>query len=173
MSGGRFVPNETYMHDAAKRVVAQWFRQSQDERYHVRVGDVVARTNRGAPSHGVYLEYPIGTNGEGAYPCWDEVFDRSPPGQPLDLTDGIDWVPSVDFLKQHGIRTQCVCDVMLLNKGSASVAVEVIHKHPTPDWKIAFLDSQDIRLVEVKASAVLRRTKPPLELPLYVRRGRR
>ena len=160
-----FVQRESYMHDAAKRVVAQWFRDSQTSGSTVRVGKVSARTSRMSGAHGVYLEYPIGDQGEGVDPCWDESFgyyDRD-----------LSWVPSVDFLASRGIRVRCVCDVVLIHKGVASVAIEVVHKHPTPAWKRAFLAQQHIELIEVRAQAVLYLMSCPAKLPLYVARGGR
>lgn len=166
-----FTPNESYMHDAAKRVVAQWFRDSQTPLGGVHVGDVYSRTNRFVGSKGVYLEYPIGTEGQGVCPCWDEAYD--PPSGSLmgESLEDLDWVPTVEFLRAKGVRTKCVCDIMLLHKGSASVAIEIVHRHPTPMWKRLFLSKWDIKLVEVKAQAALHFTKAPKSLPFFVPRG--
>lgn len=140
-----FAPNESYMHLAAKKVLAEWL-------------DAGLLPPIACRDSGYWLEYPIGIGGEGVNPTWDEVEFWEHRGME---------VPVVADLNAHGIRVACVCDVGIRHKGMLGAVVEVVHSHPTPGWKRDFLAYHDVDLIEVEAAAVLRHTKRPDQLPLW------
>lgn len=163
------IGRESYMHRAAKEVVARWLRASievegKGERVHM--GTIVAQPNRGAPFYGVHIEYPITADGVGVSPVWDEA--GWPGCGSFEDYDGT--CPTAETLIAAGLRVACVCDIALWHKGWCTDIIEVVHKHPTPKWKIDFLRRVGVQDIwEVKAEWVMRQTARPTHLDLEQR----
>lgn len=139
-----FKANESYMHLTAKEVVAGWLREVQDLG-ECDIDPVSCRTNRRGVNRGVYTEYSIGINHEGADCVWDETI-AGPSG-----TQDFDFCPTPKYLLAKNYRLACVCDIAVLHKGTIGCAIEIIHRHQTPRWKLDFLERLHIPVHEVCA----------------------
>lgn len=49
----------------------------------------------------------------------------------------------------------CICDMVLIERGTVTTAVEVVKTNPTPPWKIAWLRSHGVVVYEAAAEAIL------------------
>jgi hypothetical protein len=154
-----FIENESHMHRQAKRLVADWLRSMTEPDAACRMPPIWSRPNRSGPMRGVYVEYPIGLEGQGIAPVWDE--------SPLAPEEGGEFCPTFGDLKRWGVAVACVCDIAILHKGMVAQVVEIVHKHPTPDWKRNFLHNRDVEVIEVSAAAVMHMCGRPDALPLY------
>ena len=156
-----FIHTESNMHRAAKEVVAGWLREITPVDDYCSLPPVHSRPNRSGPMRGIYLEYPIGFNREGLNPVWDESIWL--PGGPIE-----DYCPTVEELSARNIRVACVCDIAILHKGNVFQVIEIVHKHPTPRWKLDFLRRHDVEVIEISAKAVMHMCNRPTLLPLYI-----
>ncbi|WP_424140279.1 hypothetical protein [Roseomonas chloroacetimidivorans] len=151
------IGRESYMHRAAKEVVAGWLRDVAAEAgydEYTRLGPLSWRVNRPGPSWGIWLEYPF-TDARGGSEVWDEEFGD---------TGDCPWqdaLPPIVDGKVLGERVAAVADIAIQHKGCIIWAVEIVHKHPCPIHKRAFYDHHHIGLIEVRASWVMRQTKRP------------
>lgn len=165
----RFKVVESYLHKAAKDVVVGWLRAAAEKADGgmdwFEVSPVKCRTNRGAPGYGIWPEWPItaGPTHYGIEFVWDEVwpFDRA-----VDLACDV-VPPKPDDLIQRGIKLAAVVDIGVMHKGRLGCAIEIVHRHPVPEWKRALLEKNAIPLVQVCALAVLKQIEPRPFLPLW------
>lgn len=154
---------ESYLHRAAKQVVVEWLREAAKEAGEglewFKLHPVSCRPNRGAPFYGIHPEWPIlkGQCPTGIDFVWDEVTDDADGKAP----------PSAADLIANGKKLACVVDIGIHHKGRLGCAVEIVHKHPAPQWKRDFFAARDVQLVEVDALAVLRKIERPAQLPLW------
>lgn len=160
---------ESYLHKAAKEVVVGWLRaaakEADDGMDWFEVAPVKCRTNRAGPHYGIWPEWPI-TAGPTAYGIefvWDEVWPFSPD---FDLPRNT-IPPTPDELIAGGRKLAAVIDIGVIHKGRLGCAVEIVHRHPVPEWKRNFLARYDVPLVEVCALAVLKQIGPRPFLPLW------
>lgn len=156
---------ESYLHRAAKAVVVEWLREVA-----VEAGDksfelppVRCRPNRAGPGYGIWPEWPITKCGIGADYLWDELDPMEPGRAP----------PTPDDVVARGRHLAAVIDVAVLHKGRLGCAIEIVHKHPTPEWKRNLLAAHHITLIEVCATGVLHHIKRPERLPLFNGRRRK
>lgn len=168
ISSGRFVQNESCLHQHAKEVVAGWIRATTGGPDHyLDIAPIVSRPNRPGPHSGVWVEYPILKDGFGAEQLWDEIgFDSSK--MAFGPTPTFD-----DLAPEDRVKVACVCDIGIAHKGRIGTVVEIVHKHPTPAWKVKFLYDLDIRLIELCATRVMRAVRQPTDLTSMIYRGRR
>lgn len=163
----RFKVVESYLHKAAKAVVVEWLRaaaqEAGDGAEWFKLAPVHCRPNRGAPGFGIWPEWPV-AGSLGLTELWDEFWPDSEPRRETGTAP-----PTPEQLIAAGTRPQCVIDVGVIHKGRLGCAVEIVHKHPTPAWKVALLEAADVPLVEVDALAVLQKIERPNGLPLYRR----
>lgn len=149
---------ESYLHRAAKGVVLEWLRaKSEAADFWFKMPPVQCRPNRGAPYFGIYSEWPIAKDGVmGIEHVWDETEEwagKEP--------------PTPEELIAQGLRPFAVVDIAVLHKGRLGCAVEIVHRHPVPEWKRRFLQEHDVPLVEVCAKGVLHQVRCPDRLPIY------
>lgn len=88
----------------------------------------------------VVLEYPFSANGGGLRDWREEGFERK---------------PTLAQLRRHGVPVFCICDIVLIQKGRVTTAIEVVHGHHTPPWKEQWLHEQGVGLYEAYASTIL------------------
>ncbi len=158
---------ESYLHKAAKDVVLGWLRAAAEKAdsgmdwFEVR--PVRCRTNRAGPGFGIWPEWPITQKGPGfgAEFVWDEVWPIE--GEPAPNAPP----PTPAEVMAAGYRLAAVIDIGVMHKGRLGCAVEIVHKHPVPQWKRDLLASYDVPLVEVCALAVLKQIEPRPFLPLW------
>lgn len=73
-----------------------------------------------------------------------------------------EYVPTFDELKKLGIYPRRVIDVVLTHKGKPLWFIEICHKNPTSQEKIAELKSMGVRnLIEIDAEWILSQIKRP------------
>lgn len=161
----KYVTNESYLHKSAKEVVAGWLRSLQTPSGYICLDPICSRTNRHDGMFGIYLEYPIGTKGEGLDEVWDEHGRFGASNEERISTVG--FCPTVEHLTSNGVKVACVIDIAVLHKGRVGHAIEIVHRHPTPPWKLDFLAKHEIKVFEVCATKVLRCVKRPVSLPLW------
>ena len=148
------IGRESYMHRAAKEVIARWLRELSakvDGERWSQIAPIAWRPNRGAPHYGVWIEYPFSVCSLGHEQVWDECDDARWEERP----------PTVEELRAEGMRVACVADLAIQHKGRIVTAVEVVHRHPVPAHKQAFYAARGIDLVTVRASWVLGQTTRP------------
>lgn len=168
---------ESYLHRAAKSVLLGWLREASAEaggNDWFNLDPIDARPNRRGPNFGIWEEYPILKDGHGADPLWDEHPLRLyPDGEDEpDLGEAgiVEGPPTPEKILARGLPIGCVVDIAITHKGRIKYAVEVVHRHPTPLWKRAFLERVDVELIEVSAKGIMHQIKRPDRLPLYSRR---
>jgi hypothetical protein len=161
------IGRESYMHRAAKEVLVRWLREaaSAEGGDWWQLNGLAFRPNRREPFFGIHMEYPIATDASGAEQVWDEIDWQNINGEG-DPPDNIP-IPTAEQLLAAGVEVGCVCDVAIWHKGMCSAVIEVVHKHPTPKWKIDFLRRMGVQeIYEISAEWVMRQTACPAAFPL-------
>jgi len=185
-----YVECESYMHKKAKEVLKSWLddhNQTGD-----REGGVIsfktdfiddtgsARCLFATPNRpsGVLLEYPIvvpndvrdrdGLNT--MYSLWDECVGEggwiTPSWQ---VEHAPDFVPTFEQCVSHNVYPRRVIDIVIPHKGNLAIFIEVCHKNPVSDEKIAELKQLTAEygtgyipcVVEIDASWILNQVKKP------------
>lgn len=145
------IGRESYMHRAAKEVVARWLRDLAAQNGGMEWSEVYPiswRPNRGGPHYGVWIEYPLTFTADGHDVVWDECGNR-----------WRDRPPTVEELRADGMTVAFVADLAIQHKGRIIAAIEIVHRHPVPPHKRAFYAERDIDLVTLHASWVLNQTR--------------
>lgn len=153
--------SESAIHKAAKLVMAEWLIESA----HHDCGDLGQlywRHNRaGIRPYGVWVEYPFVDGESAGWPnqVWDEFY--------LD-GEGVEFdprwktrPPSFDELTDLGLKPVCFADIALQHKGQIITAIEIVHSHPTPTWKLDYYESLDLRFVEIDAAWIMAQSRRP------------
>ena len=118
---------ESAEHSCAKRRLATWLTA------------VAAAVGEPAPFH-VVIEYPF-TAGGGGVTAWDQC--------------GFSRKPTAPMLRKRWGALVCICDMVLIEGGAVTTAVEVVKTNPTPHWKNAWLRSHGVEVYEAAAEAIL------------------
>jgi hypothetical protein len=164
------IGRESYMHRAAKEVVARWLREAAAEAgrdNYAAIGDLVWRVNRDGPVWGIWEEYPfVAANWPIVWDEYDAAFEFAP--------------PRAGWCIDQGMQVACVADIAVQHKGLISSVVEIVHRHPCSVPKLCFYGDCGIQVFEVSAKWVLEQTKRPQKLldivdmsPRQARRYRR
>ena len=119
--------NESAEHSHAKIRLAKWLTA------------LAAEAGRAAPFR-VVVEYPF-TEGGGGVMAWDGC--------------GFSRKPTIPMLRKRWGALICICDIVLIESGNVTTAVEVVKTNPTPHWKIAWLRSHGVEVYEAAAEAIL------------------
>ena len=119
--------NESSEHRHAKIRMAKWLTA------------LAAEAGRAA-SFRVVVEYPF-TEGGGGVMVWDGC--------------GFSRKPTIPMLRKRWGALICICDIVLIESGNVTTAVEVVKTNPTPHWKIAWLRSHGVEVYEAAAEAIL------------------
>lgn len=147
---------ESYAHRSAKDVLATWLRECGAEVGYdglATLGDLAWRVNLGAPSFGIWTEFPILRDGTGAIRVWDEIDDR--------------WLrapPTFDGVVALGYRPAAILDVAIQHKGQIAYGIEIKHKHGCDARRAAFL-RQWMGVVEIPSAWVLGQVCRPTDIP--------
>lgn len=88
----------------------------------------------------VVVEYPF-TEGGGGVTAWDSC--------------GFRRKPTVPVLRKRWGALICICDMVLIEGGTVTTAVEVVKTNATPYWKISWLRSHGVDVYEAAAEAIL------------------
>jgi hypothetical protein len=146
---------ESYAHKAAKSVVMQWLANAEDH-----MGDIYAsclNTAWFADDFGEHFwqEYPVLTDGTGLNPDWR--FHRGyRPGA----------VPDLEVLKGEGLWPEYIFDVAVADCGYIRTGIEIVHKNPPSQKKLAFLKKNHLtELLILPARWVLGQIAPPEDVP--------
>lgn len=102
-----------------------------------------------APLFRVVVEYPF-TEGGGGVMAWDQC--------------GFSRKPTIATLRKRWGALICICDMVLIEGGAVTTAVEVVKTNPTPHWKIIWLRSHGVEVYEVAAEAILEGKGRPASL---------
>ncbi len=146
---------ESYAHRLSKRLLRTWLRRAARSGGYdnaAKFGDVEWRVNRGAPSWGVWEEYPFYRED---YTVWDEVSD--------------DWLcrpPRLDELDHPPV---CVVDIAVQHKGAIIYAIEIKHKHAIEEWKREFLLDHVSAIYEIPSRWILGQIRKPNGIPAEFR----
>lgn len=149
-------PLESYAHQTAKRLVAEWLQESAAKAGCDECADFAGlswRVNRPGPHWGIWQEYPVIADYRGLEPVWDEVSPR--------------WrarPPTYNEVIALDLRPMAVLDVAVQHKGMIAFAIEVVHKHRCDPRKIGFLRDR-LTLLEIPAYWVLGQVDRPSEIP--------
>ncbi len=179
-----YVECESYMHKKAKGVLKSWL----DD--HNQTGDdwggvisfktdfidengnarrLYAEPNRAS---GVWLEYPIVVPG-GTPPFWNSLqHNWDEEWQETGAKFVPEFVPTFEQCVSHNAYPRRVIDIVITHKGMPSIFIEVCHKNPVSDEKIAELKQLinehgegppicRTSLVEIDASWILNQVKKP------------
>lgn len=130
------------------------------------------RHNRSSPNFGVYVEYPLieGFNiDKGEHMAvWDECFCYENEDGSLMHTLPNEYMnepPPYSILMEHNLRPKAIVDVVGIHKGVHSIAIEVVHRHPTPEWKVELVcDVFYGSVVEISADWILNQIETPKKL---------
>lgn len=152
---------ESYMHKAAKTVLVSWLREIAEASdgcgFLTRTWPGIRwRVNRGAPTYGVWEEWPI-SGDYGANLVWDETYWPVYLEKGLSIhgslpqeyyTSEIDLVPKElskilhtrpptyeECLKLEAIP-EVILDVAIQHKGTLSLGFEIVHKNDVSDIKL-------------------------------------
>lgn len=123
----RIFGSESEHHFKAKTRLARWLHAA-------------AKRDDGPPAYRVIIEYPFSEWGDGVKAWSASGFDRKPTWRQL---------------RAHGMPVFCICDIALVEGDKVTTAVEVVHSHYTPPWKVAWLRKHGISVFEANASAIL------------------
>ena len=63
--------------------------------------------------------------------------------------------PTIATLRKRWGALICICDMVLIEGGTVTTAVEVVKTNPTPHWKIAWLRSHGVEVYEAAAEGIL------------------
>lgn len=145
---------ESYMHKAAKAVVAGWFREVAEQAGYDNYANCLGRwwrVNRRGPGWGVWEEYPVLADGFGLEQVWDETDCKH---------------PGYEYLKSIGTPPRVILDVAIQHKGMVILGIEIVHRHDISASKIEFLRESPLQdLYRVPAKWVLSQVKRPLLIP--------
>lgn len=150
---------ESYAHRSAKRIVVSWLRRAAERAGYdecAGLGVVSWRVNRRAPHWGVWSEYPICWDGCGVSPVWDEYGG-----------DGGRYAVAPPTYKQliaAGRKPRVIFDIAIQHKGLIAYALEIVHKHPLDDEKLAAVNELGITTLVIQADWVLNQVRPPRSL---------
>lgn len=98
-------------------------------------------------SYSVGLEYPFTEDGGGVQSWASAGFLRK---------------PTLAQLRRRRAPIVCICDIVLIEQGRVTTAIEVVHTHYTPEWKERWLQSQGIGVYEAYASVILDAKSKPV-----------
>ena len=153
-----FYSCESYLHHYAKKVFVEWF--SSKLQGHQQRGNyfIFDWKNDGQ----IFEEYPIWirthSNGHvehfGIDPIWQTI-------------------PNYDEMITRGFELKTVVDLMICDGSRAKYVIEVVHTHPTPPWKIQFLQELDLETYEISAGWIMNQVQRPSILPLKTLRAER
>ncbi len=93
-----------------------------------------------APPFRVVVEYPFTESGGGVM-AWDRF--------------GFSRKPAIATLRKRWGALICICDMVLIEGGTVTTAVEVVKTNPTSHWKTAWLRSHGVVVYEAAAEAIL------------------
>ena len=125
--------HESAEHSRAKRRLATW------------LTEVAAEADEQTPFR-VVVEYPF-TEGGGGVMAWDRC--------------GFSRKPAIPMLRKRWGALICICDMVLIEGGTVTTAVEVVKTNPTPHWKISWLRSHGVEVYEAAAEAILESERRP------------
>ena len=128
--------HESAEHSRAKRRLATWLTA------------VAAEAGEPTPFR-VVVEYPF-TEGGGGVIAWD--------------ASGFSRKPTIPMLRKRWGALICICDMVLIEGGTVTTAVEVVKTNPTPHWKIIWLRSHGVEVYEAAADAILEGKGRPASL---------
>ena len=131
---------ESYQHQFAKRVLAQWLRdEAKKDDLRAKFGPFGWRVNRGGPHYGVWLEYPISESGEEVANVWDErgwseeLYGESETQETR--------TPTYAECLKLGITPSVIFDIAIQHKGAIIYGIEIVHKNGLDERKLRKLDA--------------------------------
>lgn len=176
---------ESYKHQFAKTTLANWFREGASFDEYKDLHPVRWRVNRGAPSFGVWTEYPVCLNSKneivGLSPVWDEdnwddseIHDTEDK-EPIDFRvhikpDSLLHVrpPTYHEVLAMSLTPIVIFDVAIQHKGVISDAFEVVHRNGISETKHEYLKRvvgrHYVRVYTIDADWILSRVKRPEKL---------
>jgi hypothetical protein len=132
---------ESYQHEFAKRVLAQWLRhEARQDDYH-DFGPFRWRPNRGEPHYGVWLEYPVSESGGeiGYGAVWDEsgwseqLYGESETQETRP--------PTYAECLKLGRTPSVIFDIAIQHKGAITYGIEIVHKNGLNERKLRKLEA--------------------------------
>lgn len=129
------------MAPARRRRLALTVNESAEHaRAKLRLAKWLAAAAAEAAPFRVVVEYPFTENG-GGVTAWDQC--------------GFSRKPTIPMLRRRWGALICICDIVLIEGGAVTTAVEVVKTNTTPDWKVAWLRSHGVEVYEAAAEAIL------------------
>ena len=148
--------NESYGHWCAKMIFLDWLRAAAKEakNEYARLGKIEWAVNRGAPTYGVFEEYPIIA---GMCQPWDEHNEWG-------KTET--W-PDYAWMKENYRGAFKIPDLAITHKGVVSYVIEIVHKNDLSDDKFNFYCDLPIRpeVVVIPCQWVLGQFERPSGIP--------
>lgn len=165
---------ESYMHKCAKQIVSTWLRSRS------KVGEkfqglqpvtphIPLLPKTFGPMFGVYEEYPICKNRKTGALIGMEGWSGYCKAAPLKVAK-MHGIPSQKEIRLHAETTKALTmeyffDIGLLDAASKlCFVVEICHKNPMEDAKIAWLKENNVGWVELNAEWVMTRVRAPYSL---------
>lgn len=154
--------SESYAHAAARATLVSWFREAAKSAggydANAECLDFEWRVNRGAPTFGIYPEFPLVRNVNVSY-CKDCLGDV----QVLD-ENGYAEIPTYEQLMYDNCPPQAILDVAMAHKGNIFRGFEICHRHPVSAEKSAYLATLDVAIYEISAEWILNQKSCPKRL---------
>lgn len=174
---------ESYMHRSAKQIVGTWLRKRSRVGVNFKGLQPLLPhlpVHPKKPMFGVYEEYPVGYDRATNDPVgfsravdtarfdtdWDRWVDGNPELSSVKRTG----IPTVKELTAHEawktkVKMECVFDLGVVDaEGKLCYVIEICHKNPMSDKKIAWLAENGLGWCELSAEWVMNRVKPPFDL---------
>jgi len=139
--------HESYLHRYAKKVFVEWFNSKLE----------------GHQQHGSYFIFDWRKRGQifEEYPIWFRSRADSTQIEYFGIDPIWETIPNHDEMIARGFELKAVVDLMICDGSRAKYAIEVVHTHPTPPWKIQFLQEQEIWVYEISASWIMNQIQRP------------
>ena len=157
---------ESFLHKAAKELVADWLRVADKYDDCGDFWDISAlRFQWRAPKtdliDNVYLEYPVVCDPPLDWRSEQNVFGHQAWWQCLGFTDDPNRPPTYEECVRLGARPDCVIDIAVLDQSAIKYAIEIVHTSPVSYRKARLLSDLGIQVVCVSAEWVMRQSRRP------------
>lgn len=141
-----FKPNESYLHEHAKNLLADKFREIEKNNDFCNFGCLSWRSN-----YGVFTELPFHSSDDIYY------FECSAGIRDGEFEDNGNYLDRFNPFFDRG-KILFVPDIVIFHKGTPKYIIEIVHTNSVPDWKINKISqffNENIEIYEVSAYEIM------------------
>ena len=162
----KFIEKESFKHKLAKQLLASWLRDLDKTQDGCSISPISWRSN-----YGVFEELKFHETDDPYYFEMSEGLINWEIRKGLDLNSlpqtNTDWFMQ-DFNRG---KILFVPDITVFHKGSATILIEILHKHCVPDEKLevinTFFKGYYTTLFEIRAEDILSLTEIPSKIKIF------